>query len=136
MAFYQQSSEDDLVDLNLMHNVDVRIGAGSERRYVPLRAPSCSFQPIRSDSPNPVFPLQPVQGRFSCSPVLYGHDVHPDEFNNPMMATGRAAASQTQKSEATTKKVQTTKDCRLDKRRNGRTTAGVGPSSRIEEGFD
>ncbi|CAH3190346.1 unnamed protein product [Porites lobata] len=108
MAFYQQSSEDDLVDLNLMHNVDVRIGAGSERRYVPLRAPSCSFQPIRSDSPNPVFPLQPVQGRFSCSPVLYGHDVHPDEFNNPMMATGRAAASQTQKSEATTKKVQTT----------------------------
>ena len=36
--------------------------------------------------------------------MLYGHDVHPDEFNNPMMATGRAAASQTQKSEATTKK--------------------------------
>ncbi|CAH3177558.1 unnamed protein product, partial [Porites lobata] len=59
-----QSSEDDLVDLNLIHNVDVRIGAGSERRYVPLRAPSCSFQPIRSDSRIQFFLFNPFKDGF------------------------------------------------------------------------
>ena len=62
-------------------------------------------QPIRYDSPNAVYPFQPVQGRFSCSPVLSSLDVH-DEFETPMATTGRTATSKRVEKASTSKTTQ------------------------------
>ena len=94
-------------------------------RYVPVTATS-SFQPIRSNSPNAVYSFHPVQGSFSCPPVLSGHDLR-GELEVPM-ATGRAATSQkTQKATTTTpRNLNNQKKCRLEQRRNRRTSTSVG----------